>query len=490
MFHFYGHNCFKFSDEGKVLLIDPWFSENGAFFGSWYQYPQNHHLLDDIVKESFNNNDFFIFISHEHQDHFDAESLKNFSRKTKILIPNYSDRFLKKKIEQLGFEYELLEHFKRYKISNTFYVRPVLSEIGVNTDCALLIKTKNFCFFNQNDCKVFDIIDKIEEKINFYSVQFSGATAHPNSFVYNEEKEKRISIQKVEYKLKNVVSAIKKLNPDYYIPAAGPAVFPFLKSSLSYGAGENVFIHQLELNNFLVENGITNTIYMRPGDEFSPKLKTPISPPNKEDLNNYRNNIQNYWDDIKYNFDPIDLKIAIKRRLAKIKDIKINDCPIIVFKWSDKINELFTINLNTKTVDQFFDYGSDYFEVFAERKYFYLMSRQYRWQDISLCLIAKYKRVPDIFNNYINLFLFSDIENIRDSFLSTINIKIERVIVQNEKGVRYEIDRYCPHQGADLCEANIDSNNHLICPRHNWNFDLDKDGNHENTGTKINSIKC
>jgi len=41
-----------------------------------------------------------------------------------------------------------------------------------------------------------------------------------------------------------------------------------------------------------------------------------------------------------------------------------------------------------------------------------------------------------------------------------------------------------------LCEANIDSNNHLICPRHNWNFDLDKDGNHENTGTKINSIKC
>ena len=39
-----------------------------------------------------------------------------------------------------------------------------------------------------------------------------------------------------------------------------------------------------------------------------------------------------------------------------------------------------------------------------------------------------------------------------------------------------------------MCEANIDSNNHLICPRHNWNFDLDKDGKksfNENIYTEI-----
>ena len=490
MFHFYGHNCFKFSDGKKVLLTDPWFSQNGAFFGSWYQYPRNHHLLDDLVKESFKIKDFFIFISHEHQDHFDLETLKCFSKKTKILIPNYSDRFLKEKIEQLGFEYVLLEHFERYKISNTFYVMPILSEIGVNTDCALLIKTRKFCFFNQNDCKVFEMIDDIEEKINFYSVQFSGATAHPNSFVYNKNKEESISFEKVDNKLKNVISAIRKLKPDYYLPAAGPAIFPFLKSSLSYGRGDNIFVHQIELNDFLTKNGITNTIFMRPGDEFSKNLKMPISPPSKEDLLNYRNSIPNYWDGIKCKFDPINLKIAIKKRLSKIKDIKINDCPVIVFRWGDKIDELFVINLNSKTIYQSFDYGANYFEVFAEKKYFYLMSQKYRWQDISLCMRAKYKREPDIFSNYVNLFLFSDVENIRDSFLTTLNIKVERVIVKNEKDVRYEIDRYCPHQGADLCKANIDSNNYLICPRHNWSFNLDQHGYHKNTGTKINSIKC
>ena len=142
MFHFYGHNCFKFKDKGKVLLIDPWFPQNGAFFGSWYQYPPNHHLLDSLVQESFDIKDFFIFVSHEHQDHFDVQTLKLFSKNTKILIPNYSNRFLKKEIKRLGFECIFLEHFKKYKISNTFYVMPILSEVGVNTDCAILIKTR------------------------------------------------------------------------------------------------------------------------------------------------------------------------------------------------------------------------------------------------------------------------------------------------------------------------------------------------------------
>ena len=489
MFHFYGHNCFKFKDKGKVLLIDPWFPQNGAFFGSWYQYPPNHHLLDSLVQESFDIKDFFIFVSHEHQDHFDVQTLKLFSKNTKILIPNYSNRFLKKEIKRLGFECIFLEHFKKYKISNTFYVMPILSEVGVNTDCAILIKTRKFCFFNQNDCKVFELIDRIEEKINFYSVQFSGATTHPNRFILNKKKIKSMSAEKVDNKLKNVISAIKKLKPDYYLPAAGPAIFPFLKSSLSYGRGDNIFIHQKELNDILIKNGITNTIYMRPGEEFSENLKVPILPPNKEDLNNYRNSISNYWDRIISNFNPIHLKIAIKKRLSKIKDIEINECPVLVFRWGDKIDELFVINLNLKTIYQTFDYGPKYFEVLAEKKYFYFMSQNYRWQDISLSMRAKYKRVPDVFNNYVNLFLFSDIKTIRNSFFSTLNIKSERVVIKNKKNVRYQIDRYCPHQGADLCKANIDSSNNLICPRHSWKFNLDKNGYHKNTDTSINSIK-
>ena len=43
-------------------------------------------------------------------------------------------------------------------------------------------------------------------------------------------------------------------------------------------------------------------------------------------------------------------------------------------------------------------------------------------------------------------------------------------------GKNYEIDRYCPHNGADLKDARIDNQGHLICPRHSWLFNLQNKG--------------
>ena len=46
--------------------------------------------------------------------------------------------------------------------------------------------------------------------------------------------------------------------------------------------------------------------------------------------------------------------------------------------------------------------------------YFGLMSDpKFRWQDIYLSLRATVSREPDIFNTFINIFLYSDIDNIR-----------------------------------------------------------------------------
>lgn len=114
------------------------------------------------------------------------------------------------------------------------------------------------------------------------------------------------------------------------------------------------------------------------------------------------------------------------------------------------------------------------------------MASDNKWQDLSLSLRATYSRHPDKFNNIINLFLFSDIKNIRQAFLSTSGIKIERVIVST-KNKKYEINRFCPHQGADLCNAKIDSNDYLICPRHSWRFDLNNNGINMDSGSTINS---
>ena len=66
---FWGHNCFSVTSDKVLLIIDPWFSKSGAFFGSWFQYPKNHHLKEEILKMIDLSEDAYIFITHEHQDH-------------------------------------------------------------------------------------------------------------------------------------------------------------------------------------------------------------------------------------------------------------------------------------------------------------------------------------------------------------------------------------------------------------------------------------
>jgi UDP-MurNAc hydroxylase len=112
-----------------------------------------------------------------------------------------------------------------------------------------------------------------------------------------------------------------------------------------------------------------------------------------------------------------------------------------------------------------------------------------KWQNVALSLREKIVRRPDKFSNILNIFLFSDLEDLRDNLIDTINISNERIMVINDAGEQYEVNRFCPHQGADLCNALITKENILICPRHGWEFDLDKDGVNKSSGETLNSKK-
>ncbi len=40
-----GHAGLKIETSGTTILVDPWFSPEGAFQASWFQYPDNAHLI-------------------------------------------------------------------------------------------------------------------------------------------------------------------------------------------------------------------------------------------------------------------------------------------------------------------------------------------------------------------------------------------------------------------------------------------------------------
>ena len=493
-FKFWGHNCFSIQTDHSVLLIDPWFSDSGAFFGSWFQYPKNHHLEDTVLDLLVKSSNSFVFITHEHQDHYDLNFLKRIPLSTTIIIPNYEDKTFRDEVKNLGRDLIELSDNEKQNLDEAMQIYLIISDIGINHDSAIVVKTDDFTFLNQNDCKVFDRLHEINDPIDHYSVQFSGATWHPSCFVFSEKRKRHISSKKVENKFNNVLSGIKLLNPKFFLPAAGPAIFPFLESDLSMGEG-NIFVHQNELSNFLVSEGFTDSLFLKPGDFLDATLREPIPAPDESDINAYKDAVVDVWSSLPEVLNRESLERSIRDRLLNIKDIEIKNCPILIFNFSDEFNskdhtnnKKIFIDLNRKIIIEKFDYSKDYEEIISTEKYFNLMCTE-KWQNVYLSLRARVVRRPDVFNNDLNIFVFSDASNIEKNYLYTRNIPKERVEVESESGEIFEIDRFCPHQGADLCNAKISSDNMLICPRHSWKFDLNSGGKNISSGESINAVQ-
>lgn len=477
--YFYGHNCFVVETAAALFIIDPWLSPRGAFFGSWHQFPDNTHLRKPLV-EWASEKDTYVYLTHEHRDHYDPETLGLLvaaSRFRGFFIPKFHDAYLREQLEVYGKKVTEVADAQKLDVAADIAIQVFISDIGVNHDSAVLVTTPNFTLLNQNDCKIFDRLQTVDlPKISYYSVQFSGATWHPVCFRMPEAEKRRISEKKVAVKFNNVLGAIRHLQPDYYLPAAGPAAFPFLDEKLTTEPG-SIFTHQPELVDFLNAQGVKNVLCPRPGDEVSPATATePIPRPTHEEFLKLRAGKPDVWGELEPSFDADLLMAAVDERLDQIWDLEIpEDTPRIVFSWGESEQDCLTIDLANKRVERGLTGAGASLKLIAGEKYFWLMHCGERWQDVYLSMQAEVDRRPDVFNSIANVFVFSDPSNVRDALLSTLRIPKER-IERTWNGRKCKMDRYCPHQGADLGNAHITEDGFLVCPRHGWQFDLNNGG--------------
>ena len=191
----------------------------------------------------------------------------------------HEDKFLRNELLSIGYEIQELRDQTKHFLNQTDYIELMTVDTGVNHDSAAIFKIDEKTFFNQNDCKIFDRLTYLkDDAIDYYAVQFSGATWHPVCYELSESEKRKISKKKVLSKLVAVRNAINLIKPKFYLPSAGPAIFPFLDETLSLGI-DNIFVHQPDLDNFL-RNTVTKLSYLRPGETFSPLSTTqPIQPP-------------------------------------------------------------------------------------------------------------------------------------------------------------------------------------------------------------------
>lgn len=152
--HIYNAACI-YESQGVRLLSDPWLID-GAFEGSWAAYPPLKTKVNDLLDCDY------LYISHLHPDHYDAETLLHFDKKKLIIIyePSKGMNFLKNKLMSLGFENFIslkdgesyvIPPFK-FTIYGPFCKHPFYdSQLGNFIDSSLVIEADGECILNAND---------------------------------------------------------------------------------------------------------------------------------------------------------------------------------------------------------------------------------------------------------------------------------------------------------------------------------------------------
>jgi UDP-MurNAc hydroxylase len=97
-----GHAGFYIETPDAVVVMDPWLSPEGAFDSAWFQFPQNHHLGPWLREQlATSSKPRFIYISHEHSDHFDPEYLATLPADVTYIIGNFQRPAVKDAVTRL-----------------------------------------------------------------------------------------------------------------------------------------------------------------------------------------------------------------------------------------------------------------------------------------------------------------------------------------------------------------------------------------------------
>lgn len=503
---FLGHAGFFVETTNSIIVMDPWLSSEGAFDAAWFQYPKNHFLAEDVRQRLSNTKkEKFIYISHEHQDHFDIRFLNSLEhRDFTLILGDFTHSGVKKTLQQ-----------HHYHCSNTVILKDkeslsfkdgqmtlFLTDMELDADSALLIKATTGTFLNLNDCKIHDRLTTIVQElgsIDVFAGQFSGAIWQPICYKMTPEDYETACNSKNLNKFKIIESALKILKPSFYLPSAGPPCFLDPELIHIHYQKVNTFTRAKQLINFLDERFSKTPVSTQwpeimPGDilDVSQKKFTYLSPHRVEDgqflpyIEAYAQEYASFFEkraQINKMIVPKDVFIKLEEELSnKLQSMKILQNSILInlyFSLRDYPDHLYRIDFqNSKlTTTTVIEDPKNFYSIQAPAwQINKVLTRELSWEDFSLTFRVALERIPDIYNTLLHAFLTLDHDRLEHfcHLFQDILSKKERITVRS-KGEYYSILRYCPHQGGDLLHAKIEDGL-LICPRHHWKFDLNNGG--------------
>ena len=498
---FLGHAGFFVQTEQTIVVMDPWLSPRGAFDSSWFQFPKNHHLAD-LVQSGLadDRREKYVYISHEHQDHFDLEFLESLrSRDFTLVVPRYRKPSLRRLLAGYRCKEIVAVADGESLVTEDAQITVFVDDSELNRDSAVLVASREARFLNLNDCRIFDRLEELADTcgpIDAFACQFSGASWHPTCYVYDDARFAQIGDAKAAGKFGAIARAIDVLQPSIFLASAGPACFLDPELLALNGRPGNIFRQPPELLAYLAPvlgRNKTEGPLLMPGDVIDAVTSNIVAPaPDRLDYDDLPSYIATYaatyadffaarraeqrcvdraatWSSLK---EELERKLALLTLRERIK------LPLY-FGSIDESDGTLRVDFTRGVVE--------FARAPAESEYYRIDSPSWQirkvldgtltWEQFGLTFRVRLQRVPDLYQPLIHAFMTMGAGDLVRfcRMIVELESREERISIDTPDGT-YSVARWCPHNGADLAAATIEGTCFLVCPRHKWRFDLSLKG--------------
>jgi UDP-MurNAc hydroxylase len=246
------------SDTGSIVC-DPWFEP--AFLGSWFPFPRNDRLDDELLARIEGAD--YLYVSHLHGDHLDERWLRrHLPRDIGVLLPGYPTRELERRMGELGFT-ELIRTTDRDELdlgglTVAIHVETSITD-GPGGDSALVVSDGFTRIVDQNDCRTADL-DTLRGHgpVDLHWLQYSGAIWYPMVYELPDGELPPLVRAKVDSQLARAMRYVEAVGARAVVPSAGPPCFldpELFHLNVITGDEPSIFVDQRVFLDRLAESG-------------------------------------------------------------------------------------------------------------------------------------------------------------------------------------------------------------------------------------------
>jgi UDP-MurNAc hydroxylase len=488
-----GHASVRIDTGAGSILTDPWV--NPAYFASWFPFPDNSELDWEHLGEVD-----YLYVSHLHRDHFDAEHLRgHVSKKATVLLPEYPTSQLEDELRDVGFTRfvktvsgEVTELDGGLNVMIQALTSPTDGPIG---DSSLWVEYGGLRLLNQNDARPTDLSAFAElGHVHAHMLQFSGAIWYPMVYELPEAAKLAFGKQKRDRQFDRTWRYIDDLKASWVFPIAGPPCF--LDEELwhlnDFGIDEgNIFPDQSVFLAEYAKIGRDNGVVLLPGSvavlgEETCEVTHPVGDLNAffaakaEYLAAYAERKRPLIAQVKqtWRHPEVDVLARMKERVEPLLEESIYLAtgvggPVRFDLVDDDGVESIVIDFPGKEVRRYADEKVRYrFRTQRALVEQLLHADEIDWVN-SLFLSCRFSaaRIGQ-YNEFVYSF-FKCLSEERLQYAEGWYDEHQRTT--DAEDIRLDdwvVQRRCPHLKADLSRFGVIENGTLTCQLHGWSFDL------------------